>query len=145
VPAVGYVPRYSNHHFHRHGKPASGGRADETAQLLILPFAAPVGGVTAPRVQGFTTDALNSPTLTHPNTRGRSGSGRVVSLVRRNIGDGDLAFFATLSNSTSTLVPPRGTYRYSFETTKNELNFDYRNTSWHGWYRHVAGHAGLTP
>jgi len=66
-------------------------------------------------------------------------------LIRRNIADGDLAFFSTWC--------PRGTpirklvliegHRWaiedSFEAAKNELGLDHNETrSWHGWYRHVS-------
>jgi SRSO17 transposase len=66
-------------------------------------------------------------------------------LIRREIVDGDLAFFTTWA--------PRGTsierlakiegHRWaiedSFEATKNELGLDHNETrSWHGWRRHVS-------
>jgi SRSO17 transposase len=66
-------------------------------------------------------------------------------LIRRNITDGDLAFFSTWC--------PRGTpmqklvsiegHRWaiedSFETAKNELGLDHNESrSWHGWHRHVS-------
>jgi SRSO17 transposase len=66
-------------------------------------------------------------------------------LIRRNIADGDLAFFSTWC--------PRGTpmkklvlvegHRWaiedSFETAKNELGLDHNESrSWHGWHRHVS-------
>jgi SRSO17 transposase len=66
-------------------------------------------------------------------------------LIRRNIADGDMAFFSTWC--------PRGTpmeklvsiegHRWaiedSFETAKNEFGLDHNETrSWHGWHRHVS-------
>jgi SRSO17 transposase len=66
-------------------------------------------------------------------------------LIRREITDGDLAFFTTWA--------PRGTtieklakiegHRWAiedrFETAKNELGLDHNETrSWHGWRRHVS-------
>jgi len=66
-------------------------------------------------------------------------------LIRRNIGDGDLAFFSTwcpAGTSIETLVKVEG-HRWaiedSFETAKNELGLDHNETrSWHGWLRHVS-------
>jgi SRSO17 transposase len=66
-------------------------------------------------------------------------------LIRRNIADGDLAFFTTwcpAGTALETLVQVEG-YRWaiedSFETAKNELGLDHNETrSWHGWHRHVS-------
>ena len=66
-------------------------------------------------------------------------------LVRRNIADGDLAFFSTWcpkGTPMEKLVLVEG-HRWaiedSFETAKNELGLDHNETrSWHGWYRHVS-------
>lgn len=66
-------------------------------------------------------------------------------LVRRNIADGDLAFFSTwcpAGTAIETLVQVEG-HRWaiedSFETAKNELGLDHNETrSWHGWHRHVS-------
>ena len=66
-------------------------------------------------------------------------------LIRRNISDGDLAFFTTwcpAGTDIQTLVAVEG-HRWaiedSFETAKNELGLDHNETrSWHGWYRHVS-------
>jgi SRSO17 transposase len=66
-------------------------------------------------------------------------------LIRRNIVDGDLAFFSTwcpAGTSIDTLVRVEG-HRWaiedSFETAKNELGLDHNETrSWHGWHRHVS-------
>ena len=66
-------------------------------------------------------------------------------LIRRNIADGDLAFFSTwcpIGTSIETLVRVEG-HRWaiedSFETAKNELGLDHNETrSWHGWHRHVS-------
>ena len=66
-------------------------------------------------------------------------------LIRRNIADGDLAFFTTwcpAGTSIATLVAVEGrrwAIEDSFETTKNELGLDHNETrSWHGWHRHVS-------
>ncbi len=66
-------------------------------------------------------------------------------LIRRNVSDGDLAFFTTwcpAGTGIQTLVAVEG-YRWaiedSFETAKNELGLDHNETrSWHGWHRHVS-------
>lgn len=66
-------------------------------------------------------------------------------MIRRNIGDGDLAFFSTWcpkGTSMTQLVLVEG-HRWaiedSFETAKNELGLDHNETrSWHGWHRHVS-------
>jgi SRSO17 transposase len=66
-------------------------------------------------------------------------------LIRRNIADGDLAFFSTwcpVDTSVENLVKVEG-HRWaiedSFETAKNELGLDHNETrSWHGWHRHVS-------
>ena len=66
-------------------------------------------------------------------------------LIRRNIADGDLAFFTTWCPAGTTgeaLVKVEG-HRWaiedSFETAKNELGLDHNETrSWHGWHRHVS-------
>jgi SRSO17 transposase len=75
----------------------------------------------------------------------RSGPWTRGLLIRRNIADGDLAFFTTWApagTGIETLVKVEG-HRWaiedSFETAKNELGLDHNETrSWHGWHRHVA-------
>src|SRR5580692_7388785 len=66
-------------------------------------------------------------------------------LIRRNIADGDLAYFTTwcpARTSIETLVGIEG-HRWaiedSFETAKNEFGLDHNETrSWQGWHRHVS-------
>src|SRR5258708_20290153 len=66
-------------------------------------------------------------------------------LIRRNIADGDLAFFSTWcpkGTPMEKLVLVEG-HRWaiedSFETAKNELGLDHNESrSWHGWRRHVS-------
>ena len=66
-------------------------------------------------------------------------------LVRRNIADGDLAFFSTWcpkGTPMEKLVLVEG-HRWaiedSFEAAKNELGLDHNESrSWHGWHRHVS-------
>jgi SRSO17 transposase len=66
-------------------------------------------------------------------------------LIRRNIVDGELAFFSTwcpAGTGIEQLVLVEGQRRAiedSFETAKNELGLDHNETrSWHGWHRHVS-------
>ena len=66
-------------------------------------------------------------------------------LIRRNIGDGELAFFSTWcpkGTSMKKLVAVEGrrwSIEDSFETAKNEFGLDHNETrSWHGWHRHVS-------
>lgn len=66
-------------------------------------------------------------------------------LIRRNISDGELAFFTAWcpeGTGMETLVRVEG-HRWaiedSFEAAKNELGLDHNETrSWHGWHRHVS-------
>jgi SRSO17 transposase len=66
-------------------------------------------------------------------------------LIRRNITDGEFAYFTTwcpAGTSIETLVNVEG-HRWSiedsFETAKNEFGLDHNETrSWHGWHRHVS-------
>jgi SRSO17 transposase len=66
-------------------------------------------------------------------------------LIRRNIVNGDLAFFSTWcpkGTPMKKLVSVEG-HRWaiedSFESAKNELGLDHNETrSWHGWHRHVS-------
>ena len=66
-------------------------------------------------------------------------------MIRRNIADGDLAFFSTWcpkGTPMKKLVLVEG-HRWaiedSFETAKNEFGLDHNESrSWHGWHRHVS-------
>ena len=66
-------------------------------------------------------------------------------LIRRNITDGEFAYFTTwcpAGTSIETLVNVEG-HRWSiedsFETAKNEFGLDHNETrSWHGWHGHVS-------
>ena len=66
-------------------------------------------------------------------------------LIRRNIANGDLAYFTTwcpAGTSIKTLVSVEG-HRWaiedSFETAKNEFGLEHNESrSWHGWHRHVS-------
>lgn len=64
--------------------------------------------------------------------------------IRRNIADGDLAFFTTwcpAGTALQTLVSAEG-HRWaiedSFKTTKNELGLDHNDPVLARWHRHVS-------
>ncbi len=63
-------------------------------------------------------------------------------MIRRNIADGDLAFFSTwrpMGTSMEKLVTVEGhrlAIEDGFETAKSEFGLDHNETrSWHGWHR----------
>jgi len=138
----------SNHHFGSWSRtPAIGGMARDIAQELE-PAAwqrlSAGEGTKGPRLHDWAYLELADldadeydETKSGPWTRGL--------LIRRNISDGDLAFFTTwcpAGTDIQTLVSVEG-HRWaiedSFETTKNELGLDHNETrSWHGWHRHVS-------
>src|SRR3954469_22814152 len=66
-------------------------------------------------------------------------------LIRRNLSDGECAYFTTwcpAGTTIETLVTVEGqrwAIEDAFETAKNELGLDHNETrSWHGWHRHVS-------
>jgi SRSO17 transposase len=138
----------SNHHFGSwHGKPAVAGRADEIVQSFD-PAAwqrlSAGDGTKGERLHDWIYCELADLDASEYD-ESRSGLWTRGLLVRRNIGDGDLAFFLTwcpAGTDIQTLVLVEG-HRWaiedSFETTKNELGLDHNETrSWHGWHRHVS-------
>ena len=138
----------SNHHFGSwHGKPAVAGRADEIVQSFD-PAAwqrlSAGDGTKGARLHDWIYCELANLDASEYD-ESRSGLWTRGLLVRRNIGDGDLAFFSTwcpAGTDIQTLVLVEG-HRWaiedSFETTKNELGLDHNETrSWHGWHRHVS-------
>lgn len=138
----------SNHHFGSwHGKPAVAGRADEIVQSFD-PAAwqrlSAGDGTKGARLHDWIYCELADLDASE-YYESRSGLWTRGLLVRRNIGDGDLAFFSTwcpAGTDIQTLVLVEG-HRWaiedSFETTKNELGLDHNETrSWHGWHRHVS-------
>jgi SRSO17 transposase len=138
----------SNHVFHSWGKPQSvSGPAATIAQSL--PRAAwrrlsSGEGTKGPRLHDWAYVELAdlevgqyNDALTGEWTRGL--------LIRRNIANGDLAFFSTWCPKNTPLAKlvavegHRWAIEDSFETTKNELGLDHNETrSWHGWHRHVS-------
>jgi SRSO17 transposase len=75
----------------------------------------------------------------------RSGLWTRGLLIRRNIANGELAYFSTwcpAGTGIEALVAVEG-HRWAiedgFETAKNEFGLDHNETrSWHGWHRHVS-------
>jgi SRSO17 transposase len=66
-------------------------------------------------------------------------------LIRRNLADGECAYFTTwcpAGTTIGTLVAVEGqrwAIEDAFETAKNEFGLDHNETrSWHGWHRHVS-------
>jgi SRSO17 transposase len=66
-------------------------------------------------------------------------------LIRRNLADGDRAYFTTWCPAGTTIEAlvavegQRWAIEDAFETAKNELGLDHNETrSWHGWHRHVS-------
>ena len=138
----------SNHVFHSWGKKQLvGGTASVIAQALPKKAWRRLSsgeGTKGPRLHDWAYLELadldageyNS-VLTGEWTRGL--------LIRRNIADGDLAFFSTWfpkGTPLRKLVSVEG-HRWaiedSFEAGKNELGLDHNESrSWHGWNRHVS-------
>jgi SRSO17 transposase len=66
-------------------------------------------------------------------------------LIRRNLADGECAYFTTWCPAGTTIETlaavegQRWAIEDAFETAKNELGLDHNETrSWHGWHRHVS-------
>lgn len=138
----------SNHHFGAWAdKPAVAGRADEIAQELD-PAAwqrlSAGEGTKGARLHDWAYFELADLDAAEYD-EAHSGLWTRGLLIRRNIADGDLAFFTTwcpAGTPIETLVAVerhRWAIEDSFETTKNELGLDHNETrSWHGWHRHVS-------
>ncbi len=138
----------SSHHFGSWGdKPSVAGAAGDIAGGLDASAWTRLSageGTKGPRLHDWAYCELADmdagqydETRSRPWTRGL--------LIRRNIADGDLAFFTTWApagTDVEVLVKVEGhrwTIEDSFETAKNELGLDHNETrSWHGWHRHVA-------
>ena len=76
---------------------------------------------------------------------GGHGSWTRGLLIRRNLADGECAYFGTwcpAGTTIETLVAVEGrrwAVEDAFETAKTELGLDHNETrSWHGWHRHVS-------
>jgi len=145
----GYVLGVSaNHHFGSWaGKPPVAGTADEIAQSLD-PSAwrrlSAGEGTKGARLHDWAYLELADLEAGEYNEE-RSGLWTRGLLIRRNIADGDLAFFTTwcpAGTGIQALVSVEGrrwAIEDSFETAKNELGLDHNETrSWHRWHRHVS-------
>jgi SRSO17 transposase len=138
----------SNHLFHSWGKrPPVAGTAAAIAQGLPEKDwrrLASGEGTKGPRWHDWTYLELADLDASHYNND-LTGEWTRGFLIRRNIADGSLAFFATWcpkGTSIQKLVSVEG-HRWpiedSFETAKNELGLDHNETrSWPGWHRHVS-------
>jgi len=140
----------ANHHFGSWaGKPPIAGTANEIAQSLD-PSAwqrlSAGEGTKGARLHDWAYLELADLEACEYDEQG-SGWWTRGLLIRRNIADGDLAFFTTwcpAGTDIQGLVRVEG-HRWaiedSFETTKNELGLDHNETrSWHGWHRHPQAH-----
>jgi len=138
----------SDHHFGSWGKkPSVAGRADEIARDLepdAWQRLSAGEGTKGARLHDWAYCELADLEAGEYDDA-QSGLWTRGLLIRRNISDGDLAFFTTwcpAGTSIQTLVAVEG-HRWaiedSFETAKNEFGLDHNETrSWHGWHRHVS-------
>ena len=138
----------SDHHFGSwSGKPAVAGTAEEIAKDLApdawLRLSAGEGTKGARLHDWAYFELADLDAAEYAETS--SGLWTRGLLIRRNISDGDLAYFTTwcpAGTAIQTIVAVEG-HRWaiedSFETAKNELGLDHNETrSWHGWHRHVT-------
>ena len=138
----------SDHHFGSWGKKAPvAGRADEIARDLgpgAWQRLSAGEGTKGARLHDWAYCEL-ADLEADEYDENQSGLWTRGLLIRRNISDGDLAFFTTwcpAGTGIQTLVAVEG-HRWaiedSFETAKNEFGLDHNETrSWHGWHRHVS-------
>ena len=138
----------SNHVFHSWGKKQLvGGTAGKIAQSLpqnTWRRLAAGEGTKGPRLHDWAYLELADLDAGQYNSA-LAGEWTRGLLIRRNIADGDLAFFSTWCPKgmpMEKLVSVEG-HRWaiedSFEAAKNELGLDHNETrSWHGWHRHVS-------
>ena len=138
----------ANHYFGSwHGKPQRAGTAGEIACTLEASAWQRLSagdGTKGARLHDWAYCELADLDVAEYNDA-RTGLWTRGLLIRRNITDGDLAFFSTwcpAGTGIEALVRVEGhrwTIEDSFETTKNELGLDHNETrSWHGWHRHVS-------
>jgi SRSO17 transposase len=138
----------ANHHFGSwHGKPQLAGTAEQIARTLD-PSAwqrlSAGDGTKGARLHDWVYCELADLDAAEYDDA-HTGLWTRGLLIRRNIADGDLAFFSTwcpVGTGIETLVKVEG-HRWaiedSFESAKNELGLDHNETrSWHGWHRHVS-------
>jgi SRSO17 transposase len=129
------------------GKPEVSGTAEEIMQTLDASAwqrLSAGAGVKGPRLYDWAYLELADLDASEYDS-GQSGLWTRGLLIRRNIGDGECAYFTTwcpAGTGIETLVAVEGqrwSIEDSFETSKNELGLDHNETrSWHGWHRHVS-------
>lgn len=138
----------SSHVFHSWGrKPLVGGSAAKLAQNLPKNAWRRLSageGTKGPRLHDWAYLELADLDAGEFNSS-LAGEWTRGLLFRRNIADGDLAFFSTWcpkATPIQKLVQVEGrrwAIEDSFETAKNELGLDHNESrSWHGWHRHVS-------
>jgi SRSO17 transposase len=129
------------------GKPAVAGTAEEIAQNLDAPAWKRLSageGTKGARLYDWAYLEL-ADLEADEYDGGQGGLWTRGLLIRRNIADGEYAYFTTwcpAGTDIKTLVAVEGqrwAIEDSFETAKNELGLDHNETrSWHGWHRHVS-------
>src|ERR1700712_3026485 len=128
------------------------GRPKRSCRHLMPPLCRallPGEGVKGPRLYDWGYLELADLDASDSNSE-QSGVWTRGLLIRRNLADGECAYFTTwcpAGTGIETLVAVEGqrwTIEDGFEASKNELGLDHNETrSWHGWHRHVAGDAGV--
>src|ERR1700750_583521 len=129
------------------GKPAVSGTAEEIVQTLDASAWQRLSagdGTKGPRLYDWAYLELADLDASDYDS-GQSGLWTRGLLIRRNIDDGECAYFTTwcpAGTGIETLVAVEGqrwNIEDGFETGKNELGLDHNETrSWHGWHRHVS-------
>jgi SRSO17 transposase len=129
------------------GKPGVAGTAEEIARGLddtAWQRLSAGEGTKGPRLYDWAYLELADLDASEYDDR-RAGLWTCGLLIRRNLSDGELAFFATwcpAGTGIATLVGVEGrrwAIEDAFETAKTELGLDHNETrSWHGWHRHVS-------
>ena len=129
------------------GKPEVAGTAEEIARGLdesAWQRLSAGAGTTGERLDNWAYCELAD---LGPGDYGATWSGLWTRglLIRRNLSDGELAFFTTwcpAGTGIATLVAVEGrrwAVEDAFETAKTELGLAHNETrSWHGWHRHVS-------
>jgi SRSO17 transposase len=129
------------------GKPGVAGTAEQIAQGLepaAWQHLSAGEGTKGPRISDWAY--LELADLDADEYRaGATGIWTRGLLIRRNLADGEYAYFTTwcpAGTTIGTLAAVEGqrwAIEDGFETAKNELGLDHNETrSWHGWHRHVS-------
>lgn len=148
----GYVLGVSSEHqFHSWGRtPFVGGTAENVARGLTASAwrrLSAGNGTKGPRLYDWAYLELADLDAADFGGTNDGGSGRWTRglLIRRGVGDGEMACFSTwcpAGTAIETLVAVEGrrwAIEEGFEVAKTELGLDHNETrSWHGWHRHVS-------